>query len=282
MRSHDPLLIRLLTHNVRYATDSPFVGEEKWEVRAPRLIAELSFNTTHCPESFIGLQEVLHGQLVHILKGLNREREGEWDYVGVGRDDGVSAGEYSPILYRPSVWTLQSWDTTWLSETPSKPSRGWDAACRRILTTGIFRHNHSKKKLVAMSTHLDHQGPISRLEAAKIILGQIEEKSQHGHLPAFLAGDFNSQPEDDAYRMLTGEASPMRDLHTMASPEKRYGHYYTFTGFGHDKPTRIDFLFANGKTYPWLSHGYAVLENRFDDAVYSSDHRAVVADVAIP
>ncbi|KAI4289173.1 MAG: hypothetical protein L6R35_001561 [Caloplaca aegaea] len=282
MRSHDPLPIRLLTHNVRYATDSLSIDEEKWEVRAPRVVAAMRFHTSHCRESFIGLQEVLYGQLVDILKGLNREREGEWDYIGVGRDDGVKGGEYSPILYRPSVWTLQSWNTTWLSETPNKPSRGWDAACIRILTSGIFQHNHSKKKLVAMSTHLDHQGPKSRLEAAKIILGQVEEKTQQGHLPAFLAGDFNSQQDDDAYRMLTDGASPMQDLHTMVSPEKRYGHYYTFTGFGHDKPTKIDFLFINGKTYPWLPNGYAVLENRFDDAVYSSDHRAVVADVAIP
>ena len=48
MTVHEPLPIRLLTHNIRYATNSPFKGEEKWGVRKSRLINELSFNTAHC------------------------------------------------------------------------------------------------------------------------------------------------------------------------------------------------------------------------------------------
>ncbi|KAI4151722.1 MAG: hypothetical protein L6R39_001964 [Caloplaca ligustica] len=281
MRSGDPLPIRLLTHNVRYATGSPSPGEEEWHVRAPRIIEEFRFNTAHCGESIICLQEVLHQQLVDILGGLNDGRNGEWASIGVGRDDGARAGEYSPVLYRSSVWHLQSCETVWLSPTPDKPSKGWDALCNRIVTIGIFRHRQSKKELVAMCTHLDDQGVESRLEAAKIILRQIGEKSQQGYLPVFLAGDFNSQEEEEAYLTLTNEASPMKDLHTLSSSERRYGHCYTFTGFGHEKPTRIDFLFVNQKAYPWLVHNYAVLENKFDDQVYSSDHRAVLADVAV-
>ncbi|KAL9598958.1 MAG: hypothetical protein Q9219_004141 [cf. Caloplaca sp. 3 TL-2023] len=281
MKSDTPLAIRLLTHNVRYATKSPFEGEEDWSVRRPRVVAELRFNAAHCDESFICLQEVLHHQLVDILNGLNREQKGEWNFIGVGRDDGVSAGEYSPIFYRPSIWALEDWGTVWLSETPDRPSRGWDAACNRILTIGVFRHRHSKKKLIAMSTHLDHQGAESRLEAAKIILVQINKRSQQGQWPVFLAGDFNSQQDDNAYLMLTEDKSPMEDLYAISDAEKRYGHYYTFTGFGKDEPTRIDFLFVNRKARPWLVSNYAVLENRFDDKIYSSDHRAVSADVAI-
>lgn len=96
MRVHEPLPIRLLTHNIRYATDSPFKGEEKWGVRKARLINELSFNTVHCAESFICLQEVLHQQLVDVLSVLNSKKKA-WAFVGVGRDDGLKAGEYSPI-----------------------------------------------------------------------------------------------------------------------------------------------------------------------------------------
>ncbi|KAL8731448.1 MAG: hypothetical protein Q9166_003423 [cf. Caloplaca sp. 2 TL-2023] len=281
MRSCDTLLpIRLLTHNVRYATDSPSRGEEEWKIRAPRIISELRFNTAHCAESFVCLQEVLHHQLVDILEGLNRERDGEWDYVGVGRDDGDKAGEYSPILYRPSVWAVQSWETVWLSETPNRPSRGWDAACTRVLTVCNLQHCGSRQKFVAMNTHLDHQGAKSRLEAARIILRQIDKRSQQGRLPVFLAGDFNSQQDDDAYRVLTSEISPMEDLHALSSSEKHYGHEFTFTGFGDEEFTRIDFLFVNQKAIQWLVSSYGVLENRFDDEVYISDHRAVVADVA--
>lgn len=107
MKVFGALSIRLLTHNIRYATTSPFKGEEKWSVRKSRLINELSFNTAHCAESFICLQEVLHQQLVDILAGLNG-KEKAWAFVGVGRDDGLEAGEYSPIcmFFSASIFPL--------------------------------------------------------------------------------------------------------------------------------------------------------------------------------
>ncbi|KAL8707864.1 MAG: hypothetical protein Q9220_007148 [cf. Caloplaca sp. 1 TL-2023] len=281
MRSCDALQFRLLTHNVRYATDYPFTGEVKWKTRAPRMISELRFNVARCEASFICLQEVLHQQLADILHGLNQQQKVEWRYIGVGRDDGMKGGEYSPILYQPSIWTLQRWETVWLSETPEQPSLGWDAACIRILTIGVFQHRQSKQSLIAMNTHLDHQGALSRYRAAEIILKRIDERSDSGNLPVFLAGDFNSQQSDDAYKLLASHSSPMKDLHTLSSPESRYGHQNTFTGFGDEKPTRIDFLFVNQSVRPWLIQNYGVLENRFDDDVYISDHRAVVADVVI-
>ena len=282
MKSQNPLPIRLITHNIRYATDHPFAGEEEWSVRKSRIVNELRFTTTHCGESFICLQEVLHHQLIDILNGLNSDHNDSWDFIGVGREDGMSAGEYSPVLFRPSVWKLQSWETVWLSPEPDRPSKGWDAACKRILTIGIFQHYQSRKKLVAMNTHLDHKGPKSRSKAAEIILKQIDEKSQQGQWPVFLAGDFNSKQDDDAYLTLTSENSPMKDTHKLLSAEQRYGHHSTFTGFGNEVPTKIDFLFVNQKTYPWLAQNHAVLANIFDDKVYNSDHRAVVADLMMP
>ena len=283
MRSKTPLAIRLLTHNIRYATSSPFKGEDYWPVRKPRMINELRFNTAYCPESFICLQEVLHGQLMDILSGLNSSYDKEWQYIGVGRDDGHEAGEYSPILYRPAIWELLEWKTIWLSPTPDKPSIGWDAACIRILTIGIFRHRESKKKVVAMSTHLDHAGPTSRLEAAKIILKQTAEYRNEAN-GIFLAGDFNSPPDTEAYKLMTSNDSLMFDLRSHVPEEERYGHNLTFSGF-QDKPDhRIDFLFLEKRTDskdPWTVDGYAVLENRFEDKVYNSDHRAVVGDVQL-
>ncbi len=92
MRVSDPLPIRLLTHNIRYATNAPFKGEERWETRRSKLVNELRFNTVHCAESFLCLQEVLHQQLIDILSDLNCNKK-TFDYVGVGRDDGHEAGE---------------------------------------------------------------------------------------------------------------------------------------------------------------------------------------------
>ena len=301
MRSSAPLPIRLLTHNIRYATSTPFKGEERWEVRRPRLITELCFNTAHSLESFICLQEVLYRQLVDILAGLNESRE-RWVYIGVGRDDGHEKGEYSPILYQPSIWKLQEHKTVWLSETPERPSKGWDAASIRILTIGVFQHRESKKTVVAMNTHLDDQGSVSRMKAAKITLEQIRlySKPAGGQetLPVFLAGDFNSEPEDEAYKAIISKNSPMCDLQQLVPENQRYGNLHTFTGFKGDKAklSRIDFLFISSQHKSdadickssqsnignqWLVEGYGVLENRFEDEVYNSDHRAVIGDVIL-
>ncbi len=301
MMSHGPLPIRLLTHNVRYATTSPFKGEERWEVRRPRLISELRFNTFHYVESFICLQEVLHNQLVDILSRLNEPRE-TWAYIGVGRNDGHEAGEYSPILYQPAVWVLKSYKTVWLSETPDRPSKSWDAASIRILTIGVFQHRESKKTVVAMNTHLDDQGSESRLKAANLILQQIavfsEETKGRETLPVFLAGDFNSTPDEEAYKTIISADSPICDLQLLVPENQRYGNLHTFTGFEGDRTQflRIDFLFINctqksirhshdpTHTNPadqWLVEGYGVLENRFEDGVYISDHRAVIGDVML-
>jgi hypothetical protein len=118
---------------------------------------------------------VLHSQLLDILSVLP-----EWTYIGVGRDDGLKAGEYSPIIYRPSVWELEASKTVWLSTTSDRPSKSWDAVCIRILTIGVFIHRESRKKVVAMNTHLDDQGSESRYQGAHIIFQEIQKFCDQG------------------------------------------------------------------------------------------------------
>lgn len=292
------IAFRIITHNVRYAASSRARGEDPWEVRRGHLISELRFNSLYCPETFICLQEVLHRQLLDIHHGLDHDGP-QWEYIGVGRDDGKEAGEYSPIFYRPAIWKLLEHKSVWLSETPDRPSKGWDAASTRILTIGVFRHVESRRTVVAMSTHLDDQGAQARTEAAKIILQQVERYSCHGPdacpdehgtspwLPVFVAGDFNSPPDDGAYKTITGSNPGMSSLQSLVPSGNTYGHDKTFSGFDDwDKPmTKLDYIFVNERSpdrvTPWSPTMYAVLENRFDDRVYLSDHRAVVGDVVL-
>ena len=103
-----------------------------------------------------------------------------------------------------------------------------------------------------MCTHLDDQGAKTHSEAANIILTQIEEKSDKGQLLLFLAGDFNSQQEDDAFLLLTSETSHMKDPRAMISFKTRYGHNDTFTGFGDDQPARVDYLLVHQNPFKWL------------------------------
>jgi endonuclease/exonuclease/phosphatase family metal-dependent hydrolase len=290
MRSTPTLTVRVLTHNIRYATNSPFKGERPWAERRQNLLNELEYHSRHCDETFICLQEVLHNQLEDIRAGLNPSNatlNQGWAYIGVGRDDGHQAGEYSPIFYQPSVWALQSWETVWLSKTPSKPSKSWDAASVRIVTIGLFTHHKTGNAVLALNTHLDDQGSRSRLEAARIMLCRIHDYQQgrFGGLISgtFLSGDLNSKEKQEAYLELTDKGG-LSDAYKLVPDTRRYGNHNTFTGFGYGKepPKRIDFiLLARDGNQPWRVDGYSVIPNRFDDGIYNSDHCAVVADLTL-
>jgi len=95
--------------------------------------------------------------------------------------------------------------------------------------------------------------------------------------PVFLLGDLNSPVTGTAYQTI---AASMHDLrHTCTST---YGHYHTFTGFeGREEDlSRIDHIFGNFGG-GWTGAIYAVEENHFEDAIWLSDHRLVIADVFI-
>lgn len=236
------------------------------------------------------MQEVLSNQLTDVVDGLNEDRAGaepEWAYIGVGRDDGKEAGEFSPILYRPSVWQLGNWTTIWLSETPEVPgSKGWDAASVRILTVGNFQHRASGKSIVAMNTHFDNVGTISRENSARIITEEVSKRQQKrdwfGRQPAiFVTGDLNSQPDQEAHQVLTQDSSPVFDTRMSVPEERRYGNRIgTFSGFDDQTPTLLDYIFLN-KAGSWAVKTYAVLANIFDEGIYYSDHQAVVVDVEL-
>ncbi|KAF3933524.1 Nocturnin [Dactylellina cionopaga] len=306
--SPSPLHLRIISHNIRYATANPFRGEEPWPSRLPLLISQLYHITSASASvpTIICLQEVLHNQLTDILTNLNSSLPSalHWTSIGAHRDDGDQAGEASPVIYQPSIFTLISSTTTWLSPTPTVPSKGWDAASIRILTHGIFQHIPSGEKLVFMSTHLDDQGSVSRLHAAEMIITIVSEYTTAQRLPVVLAGDFNSEITQEAYKRLAKDDSGVSDVRDFVSGEKVYGEENTYTGFGYEGESekRIDFIFVNdsvqraegsgssqhttgaenaGKKL-WKVNGYAVMPNKFKDiGVFISDHRAVVADLEL-
>lgn len=285
--SRNLLPLRVICHNIRYATRHPGPGEQPWSVRRPLLAKQFLYHARHCPITLICLQEVLHEQLEDLLNDLTYGYlySDKWAAIGVGRDDGRRAGEYCPILYRPSVWNVAEFRTIWLSETPGRPSKGWDAASIRLLTIGEFGHRETGIHITAMNTHLDDQGKTARQEAAKIIVREAEYSS----FPVIVAGDMNSTEDDVAYQTLVDEDSgaELRDLQRMVEdidPRLCYGFKDTWTGFdgvgGGEGLKRIDFIFH--KWDSMTERGYAVLENKFDDGIFLSDHRAVVGDISIP
>jgi hypothetical protein len=325
------LPIRILTHNIRFATDNPDRTEQLWPDRFPHLSSHFKYHTRahFAPRAtVVCMQEVLHSQLLDLheqtFNTATADAENDWTYVGVGRNDGKTQGEYSPIFFRQSAWKCLDSATIWLNETGEVGKKGWDADSIRILTYAVLESVHLPSSssrgnklnlLLAMNTHLDNDGAISRRESAKLILTLASRLRAHHHPKfTFLCGDLNSHPSGDAYKILNAKGSGFIDARRLLEPRdggrpnedgKIYaqGNDLTFTGFptdpGAQGAERIDFIHlgvdaeSGSETERGIgreSHHplkdivqcYGVLPNRFDDRVWLSDHRGVVVDVLVP
>jgi hypothetical protein len=151
--------LRIISFNIRYATETPVLGEQPWAVRGPKLCRQLIFTTEGHDSPFICLQEVLHSQVQDI-----QERLGDsWSHIGRGREEKATDGEFSPVFYRSDTWKCIKNETKWLSDTPGKPSKGWDAVLNRIVTMGLFVHKHNGVAVIVMSTHVSIRQVASRI-----------------------------------------------------------------------------------------------------------------------
>ncbi|KAL4726721.1 hypothetical protein ACLX1H_005611 [Fusarium chlamydosporum] len=272
--------LRIMTFNVRYATTNYEKHERPWAERLPKLINQLNFITGGQENPFICLQECLYHQVNEIQDALGSK----WKHIGRGRGTKPEDGEFSPIFYRDDIWKNVRKEVRWLSKTPEKPSRGWDAVLNRIVTMAEFEHRATATRVVVFSTHFDHIGVEARQNSAKLLIKFAQEWGQAGDKKAsavLIGGDFNSEPDDGAYKTITASGSGISDVSDLVPKEKHYGNITTYTGFGNSWPvSRIDFLFiqeprtADVKTF-------SVLENGFDDGIRISDHRPVVSDLEI-
>jgi endonuclease/exonuclease/phosphatase family metal-dependent hydrolase len=135
----------------------------------------------------------------------------------------------------------------------------------------------------------DHIGVKARENSAKLLIKFAKEWMQSpddGHVgptAVLIGGDFNSDPTDGAYKLMTAKGSGMSDVADLVPEREHYGNYITYTSFGEpgEVPKRIDFLFIKEPRYATVKT-FGVLANSFDDNIRLSDHRAVVADLSVP
>ena len=210
--------IGIMTFNIRY--DNPGDGISSWEFRKDHVLQIIE---KYQPE-FLGLQESLLHQCKDVQRGLKGYR-----WIGVGREDGKQKGEYAPIFYQNKIWKVIKSGHFWLSPSPEKPSKGWDASYERIVTWASFRHRKNGNTIVVFNTHFDHRGVQARQESISLLLERIPEISQ-GH-PYVLMGDFNFAAHSAPYLIATNTATGilMDGKHlSMSSPKGPSG---TFSGF---------------------------------------------------
>lgn len=193
-----------------------------------------------CAPDVLGMQEVLHNQLVDLKEALPA-----YTSIGVGRMDGKEAGEYAAIFYKSERFELMKHGTIGLSENPDSIGLlGWDAACERIVTWAILRDKVAGNELALFNTHFDHYGTIAQKESAKLLLQKMEELA--AGLPIILTGDFNVTIESEALQLF--DESGLKNSYKHA--QKVEGAAWSFHDFGRielEKRSLIDFVFVNSK-----------------------------------
>ena len=197
-----------------------------------------------------------------------------YTYIGVGRDDGKNAGEFMAVFYKSKKWNLEEGSTFWLSESPSEPTKGWDAHCFRVCTYGVFKKKNGLS-IALFNTHFDHAGETARKESVAVLKAQIDPfKNKY---PCILIGDFNVEPKDSVYLALNDYLKDSRSL----SPNILESFPGTFNAF---KPSgtfdrRIDYAFVDHEKI--RVKRYAVETPRTKAGRQLSDHFPVIVDLEI-
>lgn len=225
--------ITLATYNLRLANPNDSMAGNGWGRRLPHIADLVRF---HGFEIF-GTQEGFR----FMLDGL-KESLPEFEYIGVGRDNGKEEGEHAAIFFDKNRFELLDNGNFWLSETPDTVSFGWDAACRRVCTWGKFRDKKMGNSFYYYNLHMDHIGTKARAESARLILSKIIDLKDS--LPVILSGDFNVGQNSDSY-LLLNESGRLKDAYELA--EFRYANTGTFNSFNSQAYTedRIDHIFLS-------------------------------------
>ncbi|MGU9939241.1 endonuclease/exonuclease/phosphatase family protein [Empedobacter brevis] len=256
--------IAIMSYNIRLASVDD--GANHWNIRKQKLVDLIQYYEA----DFIGVQEAQVPQLEFI-----KQNNAQLDFIGEPRSSDKNA-EYSAIFYKKDQYKVVEQKTMWLSETPEKESKGWDAAYNRIITYGLFQDKKTKKKFWIINTHFDHVGKIARQKSLELIDQLIHDLTSKKDYPAFFMGDFNMNHEDASVKYIQNKY-----LDTRLNAQLVYGPDFTWEDFKfNEKGTEVlDYIFYK-KNPKIICKSFNTIDD-FYDFKYPSDHLPILAKFLI-
>jgi endonuclease/exonuclease/phosphatase family metal-dependent hydrolase len=259
-----PLDLRVMTYNLRYASQTP---PNAWPARRPvmkNLVARVA-------PDVIGTQEGLYAQLKDIASD-----HPAYEWIGLGRDGG-SRGEFMAVFYKRARFEPVAFDHFWLSDTPEViGSATWGHSNRRMVTWVRFRERATGREFFFWNTHLDHEVEAARQKAAALIRDRLASADRS--IPLVLVGDFNcAAGSSRAWEILTTEAG-LSDAWPLAATRVNDG-LNSFNGFqpARKEGVRIDWVLLRGKA----SVSRAEIVTYSENGQNPSDHFPVVVDLKL-
>ncbi|KND00163.1 endonuclease/exonuclease/phosphatase family [Spizellomyces punctatus DAOM BR117] len=258
--------ITIVSFNVRFGSAND--GPNSWEFRR-----SLAYKTIDMLDpDILCLQEAELWQIRETLDGVSKK---SYELVGVGREDGREAGEFSCILYDRAKFQLIRSGTFWLSETPDHPGpKGWGASCQRICTFAELER--SGKRMAVFNTHLDN---ISRMARAKGIALVLDRVKGFGVPDVFVTGDFNNF-EEDADEVVQMRRAGFMDTYELLHPNiwgKDRATFHDFTGSA--IPPKIDFIWMRSPENRLKVVDADIVRHHGENGRYPSDHFPVMAKI---
>jgi endonuclease/exonuclease/phosphatase family metal-dependent hydrolase len=270
-RPREPLTV--MSFNVRYGTAGD--GENAWMARR-----ELLFDTIRRQDAdVIGLQEALDFQIEEIVGAAP-----VYAVVGVGRDDGGRAGEFSAILYRKDRLYVAQAGSFWFSDTPAEPaSKSWGNDIPRICSWARLV-DRDGRGFWLYNVHLDHVSQPSRERSTELLRQRIDARSPQE--PVIVTGDFNAGEDNPAMVTLTGtaraestDAPPpaLVDTFRFLHPDEAAAGTFNGFKFGNVTGDKIDYILVQ----PGTEVIRAEIDRSSRGNRYPSDHFPVVARVKL-
>jgi len=225
--------LNIASYNIRNANPGDSINGNGWKERCLAICNIIDYYDF----DIMGAQEVKFRQLNDIL-----DNQKQYSYLGVGRDDGKTQGEYAPIFYKKEKFEIIKSGNFWMAEDTSFPNKGWDAALPRICTYGKLKDKNTGYEFWVFNLHMDHVGEVARKESSKLIISKIKELCRKEAV--ILMGDFNFDQTGENYTILNSSGI-LKDSYEMAA--NPYAPNGTFNAFNIQTKTdsRIDHIFVS-------------------------------------
>lgn len=214
--------IKLLSYNI-----------QSWDKNPRRVEGIIDLINRHNPD-VICFQEItiswfkeLRNRLGEIYTFTGRDRY-HGDQKQLKRDR-----ERNCVAFKKDKFLMKWSHTYWMGPDMNHPSKFEESVFNRVFTAVSLVDIKTNQRFQCISTHLDYDLPVGRKKQAEVLLGYI--KKQKGNL--LLAGDFNSEPKEDAYHMI---ADYLIDVGKEFNEENIT--YHAYDKFPHE---RIDFIFRS-------------------------------------
>ena len=259
--------LNVMSFNIRYGTAAD--GENRWTERRKLLFDVLRREQA----DLIGLQEALDFQIREIVAAIPR-----YAVVGVGRDDGKAAGEYSAILLRRDRFHVADAGTFWFSDTPGVvASRSWGNQITRICTWARLI-DRDGSAFWHFNVHLDHQSQRSRERSTELMARRIASRGDAA--PVVVTGDFNVGEDNPALGALLAPdegagGTAFVDTFRVLHPDEAMAGTFTAFKFGQTRGPKIDYILVQPDTE--VMRAEIVRTSRRNR--YPSDHFPVTARV---